>query len=131
MNELTAALIIQEKELLLVSNIKEGLRVEPPGGKRRHGEGLETCVVREAGEELGIEIEPIRLLGTYPTDSPEGQFDVHMFLSRITRGTPHIREKEKFSGFDWYTFARIQELQQRGVLVPNMCLALEDLRDYL
>ena len=84
MKDMTAALIILNKRLLLVHNAKHNqIRVEPPGGKKEEGESLEECVVREAREELGIEIEPLSLFGAYETQSPEGPFKVYMYISRI------------------------------------------------
>ena len=37
----------------------------------------------EALRKLGIDVEILRLFGIYETNSPEGDFSVHMFICRI------------------------------------------------
>ena len=84
MNEMVSAIIIENKRILLVHNIKHNHeRIETPGGKREENETLEGCAIRETEEELGINIEPIELFGSYEVVSPEGEFTVHMFLCKI------------------------------------------------
>lgn len=128
MRDMTAALIIRGGRILLVHNTKHGqTRVEPPGGKRESSESLEECVVREVKEELGIEIRPIKLFGMYRTNSPEGEFGVYMYFSEIVKGEPKLMESDKISKFDWYTPEEMKKFRKQGVLVPNLCSALEDL----
>ncbi|MBI5642055.1 MAG: NUDIX hydrolase [Deltaproteobacteria bacterium] len=129
--EMSAGLIIKDKRLLLVHNIKHGLRIEPPGGKKESGESWDESVKREVREELGIEVRPIRLFGVYDTHSPEGEFSVHLYLCVITSGEPQVREPDKIPGFGWYSLDEIQELREEGHLVPNMVEALADLKEYL
>lgn len=133
MKQLTAALIIEDKKLLLVHNVKRELRIEPPGGKREVGETLEECVIREAKEELGIDILPVELFGIYRTASSEGDFEVHMYISKIVGGIPSIQKKErqKVSCFGKYSYRDLNMLKEMGVLVPNLCSALIDLKKYL
>ncbi len=132
MKDMTAALIIENGKLLLVHNTKHnGLRIEPPGGKRYGNEYLEECVIREVKEELGIDIKPIKLFGIYETSSPEGDFKVYMYLSEIKKGNPTLKEREKISNFGWYSFEEMREFKEQGILVPNLCSALNDIQKYL
>ncbi|OGQ53215.1 MAG: hypothetical protein A3J24_02330, partial [Deltaproteobacteria bacterium RIFCSPLOWO2_02_FULL_53_8] len=79
--ELVAGLIVRDNRLLLVHNIKHnGLRIEPPGGKRHLDEGREDAVIREVMEETGLGVKVTGLFGVYATDSPEGRFNVYMYL---------------------------------------------------
>ncbi len=127
---LTAALIIENKKLLLVKNIKHGtIRVEPPGGKKEFNETLEECVIREVKEELGLEIDPIKLFGIYKTNSPEGDFNVNMYLARIIGGTIVLKEPKKIADYGWYSLADINNI--KDIIVPNLANALPDLRLYL
>ncbi len=129
MRDMTAALIIKDGKILLVHNTKHNrLRIEPPGGKREDNESLEECVIREVQEELGISIEPKELLGAFDTNSPEGNFRVYMYISEIKSGKPFLMEPDKISGFGWYTFDEIEKFKEQGILVPNMCLALDELK---
>lgn len=131
MRDMTAALIIKNKKILLVHNTKHnGLRIEPPGGKREGNENLETCVIREVKEELDISIEPIELFGIYETNSPEGNFRVHMYRSEIKEGKPAIIESDKISNHGWYSFEEMEKFKEQGILVPNLCSALNDLQKY-
>jgi len=126
--ELAAGLVVEDGRLLLVRNIKHGMeRFEPPGGKRRVSERPEETVVREAAEELGLRIRPVRLLGVYDTSSPEGEFPVHMYVCEVTGGAPEVLEAEKTGGFGWYDLDGLLALRDAGTLVPNMALALEEI----
>lgn len=129
--DMTAALIVRDGKLLLVHNVKHGLRIEPPGGKVHPGEGLEESVVREVAEELGVDVRVTGLFGEYPTHTPEGLFVVSMYLCDIISGEPRICEPEKIPEFGWYSYDELLELRDTGALVPNMCAALDGLRGLL
>lgn len=129
---MTAALIIKNKKILLVHNTKHnGLRIEPPGGKREGNEDLEKCIIREVKEEIGLYIKPTKLFGVYETQSPEGDFKVYMYFSEIERGKPTLMEPDKISKFGWYSFEDMREFKEQGILVPNLCSALNDIQKYL
>jgi 8-oxo-dGTP diphosphatase len=130
--DMVAGLIIKDKKLLLVRNIKHNtLRIEPPGGKRKENEDWEESVVREIKEELDIMVKPIKLFGTYDTFSPEGDFSVHMYFCEIIKGEPRIVEPDKINEFKWYSFNELEEMEKSNHLVPNMCEALPDLKPFL
>lgn len=127
MKELVAAIIVKDKRLLLVHNVKHGsLRIEPPGGKRHSDETLEAAVAREAREELGIEMRVKGLLCVHPTDSPEGGFIVQMFVCDIIAGEPRVVEPEKIPAFGWYSVEEMERMRADGTLVPNLVGALEE-----
>ena len=129
--EMVAALVIRDKRLLMVHNVKEGLRIEPPGGKKEDDEEWLMAVIREVYEELGVKVRPMRLFGEYDTHSPEGEFRVRMYFSEITDGEPEILEPEKISSFGWYTYSELEGFRDNGTLVPNMVEALPALKRYL
>jgi len=131
MRDMTAAIIINDHKILLVHNTKHnGLRIEPPGGKRED-ELLYDCVIREVKEELGIDINVKSLLGVYKTYSPEGEFNVYMYLSEIADGEIMLREPDKISKYGWYSFNDLINFKDRGLLVPNLVDAIVDLKEYL
>jgi 8-oxo-dGTP pyrophosphatase MutT (NUDIX family) len=130
--ELVAGLIIRDKSILLVHNMKHGrLRVEPPGGKLLPDESHAESVIREVKEELGVKVGSLEFFGTYATDSPEGEFEVHMYRCKTMEGAPRVVEPDKVPGFGWYSLEEVERLTQDGSLVPNMRKALKDLRGYL
>jgi 8-oxo-dGTP pyrophosphatase MutT (NUDIX family) len=127
--ELAAAIILREHDhrILLLHNIKYGLRIEPPGGKRKADESFRGCATRETLEETGLVVEVKELVGVYRTHSPEGVMPVHMFYSEIIGGSLELKEPTKHSGFEWYTMNDLYDLRDKKLLVPNMCLALSAL----
>ncbi len=61
-----------------------------PGGGREGGESPAACALREAGEEIGLPAESVRLLGALPPrPSLHGRF-VHCLVGRIP-GTEGLR----------------------------------------
>lgn len=131
LRDMTCALVVRRGRLLMVHNAKHGLRVEPPGGKKYEDEGWEESVVRELGEELGVEARVTGLFGEYETSTPEGDFLVRMYLCEITGGEPKVCEPEKIPAFGWYSVEDMERLRAEGFLVPNMVAAMEDIRALL
>ena len=130
--DMVAGLIVRDKKLLLVHNTKHnGLRIEPPGGKKEENESWKKSVIRELQEELDIVVRPTKLFGVYDTFSPEGNFSVHMYFCEITEGKPRITEPDKISNFKWYSFGELEDLKKSGYLVPNMCESLPNLKPFL
>jgi 8-oxo-dGTP diphosphatase len=132
MKEMTAAIIIEEKKVLLVHNYKHGrIRIEPPGGKKEDGESLEKCVCREVEEELGVKIAQRGLFGVYETNSPEGYFRVSMYFSDIVEGRPRVMEPGKIPAFGWYRMSDLKRFEKWNFLVPNLCSSLNELKKYI
>ena len=130
--ELAAGLIIRDARILLVHNVKHGrLRIEPPGGKIHPGEGAKESVIREVREELGMSVGALEFFGTYRTDSPEGEFPVHMYLCNKAEGRPRVLEPDKIPGFGWYALDELEAFARDGVLVTNMRRAMGDLLGHL
>ena len=107
------------------------LRIEPPGGKIHPGEGAPASVIREVREELGMSVGALEFFGTYRTDSPEGDFPVHMYLCNEVEGSPRVVEPDKLPGFGWYTLDELEGFILDGSLVTNMRLAMGELSGYL
>lgn len=129
---MVAGLIIKDKKLLLVHNIKHNtLRIEPPGGKKKENENWEESVAREIKEELDIVVEPTDFFGIYDTLSPEGDFSVHMYFCKTIKGEPRVVEPDKINEFKWYSFDELEKLKKSSHLVPNMREALPNLKPFL
>jgi 8-oxo-dGTP diphosphatase len=131
MREMTAGIIIRDKRVLLVHNMKHGLRVEPPGGKKEPSEGWEESVMREIREELGVTVSVRGIIGEYATHSPEGEFLVKLYLCNISSGEPKVMEPEKIPSFGWYSLEDMRKAAIEGTLVPNMVKALGDIERLL
>ncbi len=56
---------------------------EFPGGKREDGETLEACAVREAKEEVGLDVEIEAFLMTVENPYQDRRINLHFFLCRV------------------------------------------------
>jgi A/G-specific adenine glycosylase len=88
----TAAVISRDERVLITCRPPKGLlggMWEFPGGKQQDNEDLPTCLRREIGEELGVEIEVGALLGVYHHAYTHFRVTLHAFWCTLLRGEPH------------------------------------------
>lgn len=82
-----------------------------PGGHLEYGESVESCALREAQEETGLEVVNLRL-GPYTNDifAAEGRHYITLFvLADYAGGTPEVREPEKCARWAWFTWDTLPE----------------------
>jgi len=108
------AFIINSKGEILLSKRSKNTRNEhgkweAPGGQVHFGETREQAIKREIREELGIEIEIIRVLNV--ADEILKKDKQHWlpttFLVKIKRGKPKIMEPEKCDEIGWFSLNKI------------------------
>ncbi len=82
---------------------------EFPGGKVSFGETLAEAVIREFGEEYGMEIAIVELLGVCDHIlREEGQHWVSpTYLARHIAGEPRILEPEKCTAIGWFALSAL------------------------
>ena len=122
MKELAGSLIVKNSKILLLYR-KDESHWEVPGGKVKEDESPTEAAVREAEEEIGVEVELKK-----PFYTGEFQHDGEMFLwnsyvAEITEGEPEIQEN-KFEELEWIKGSELDELE----LAPNLNMILPALR---
>ena len=108
-----AAIRDAEGRLLLIQRLREpeagawGL----PGGKIDFGEPAKQTACREIAEELGIEIEILRLVCIAETiDAGDGRHWIApVYEARIVSGQPRNVEPEKHGGWGWFRTDQLPE----------------------
>jgi len=87
------ALIVNSNgEILLVKSFKWGSKYIVPGGHIELGERSEVAVRREVKEEVGLEVEPVRILlvqeAIFPADYIKHEH--YIFLDYLCRATSSV-----------------------------------------
>jgi A/G-specific adenine glycosylase len=89
--DIAVGVVWRNDEILIAKRVPEGLLGglwEFPGGKPEPGERLEAAVVREIGEELGIEVEPGEKFAAVDHAYSHFKITLHAFHCRYRTGTP-------------------------------------------
>lgn len=99
-----AAIIETGGGLILVRRAGEPRKgfLDLPGGFADYGESLETAATREVREELGLEIQNLAYLGSFPNRyvfRGVTYFTADAVFTARTVGTPKIRGKAEISAF--------------------------------
>jgi mutator protein MutT len=81
------------------------------------GETEEQTVIREADEEIGVIVRPVRKLGEL--DTRDGRIRLHWWLVEIERGEPYLKNDEH-SELRWVSLDELQRLQP--IFVENLPL---------
>lgn len=103
-------LLLKRAESLDASRSTVGLWSNP-GGEVEFGETVEAAALREAREELGVEIEIEQTIGCSDQILPKSRVHWHLvaFLARIARGEPRIMEPEKSEDLAWFDVSALPE----------------------
>jgi len=94
------ALIVNDKgRILLVKSYKWGNKYTVPGGHIELGERSEVAVKREVREEVGLEVEPVRVLlvqeAIYPADYVKREHFIFLdYLCRTNSSAVKLDNKE-------------------------------------
>lgn len=91
--------IIRSGDEVLIARRKRGQHLpglwEFPGGKLESDESHADCLERECREELGIKVEPSRLLETTEHEYPERSVVLHFYECRWIAGEPRPLSADK------------------------------------
>jgi 8-oxo-dGTP diphosphatase len=117
MIELCGCAIIEEGKLLLLFK-KNKQHYEFPGGKIEAGEAPADTAKREAREELGVEVELVAHASDEVFMLDGIQYRSHKYLARITSGTPHVVETDKFDHLCWMPIESYAEFP----VAPNVVM---------
>lgn len=80
----------------------------PISGHIEPSETEEEAVIREAREELGIEVQPIQKITSTPTH--DGAVMLHWWKAEIVRGTPTVNNNEN-EEIRWFGKAELMKLE--------------------
>ena len=117
--KLAGVIILNDnKELLLLHrNTVKRTQWEIPGGKVEKDELLENAAIREAREELGVEIKIIKELGNMNFCEDNNTMNYTWFLAHINEGIPQIMEKDKFDILKYWSLNELKVIVNE--LSPN------------
>lgn len=130
------AFVVHEGRLLLVRQRR--LRSQDdywllPGGGLEFGETLAEALVREAGEELGIGLDPIRPIAVVESISPDPAYQkhvVHVVIAAAPAGSaaraPVPRDPDVLEA-RFFAPAELETLQLRPPIAPELRRYLEGL----
>lgn len=83
------------------------------GGYIDPGETPEEACIREAKEEVGVDIEVLKFVGRY-YNTPNPNYGNAIGLphySKIISGTPHPAQPEECSDVKWFTPEEVREME--------------------
>lgn len=105
-----AVVIKSEDEKILLMQRGPNARTESgfwenPGGEIEANEASKDAAKREMIEELGIEIDIVKLLYSqeFEPDSKGVIWSIEIFEGKIANGTPSIQEPDKCSDIAWFS----------------------------
>ena len=86
-----AGIIVERDGKFLLIDRSDGLGYTIPGGIVRHKETVEQCVLREAREETGYDVNIMGLVGVYSSLKRDPRFRAIAitYKGSIVSGTPH------------------------------------------
>jgi ADP-ribose pyrophosphatase YjhB (NUDIX family) len=100
-----AAIVIEDRILLIQRlHAPEALHWGLPGGKVEWLEPVTAAVAREVLEELGITIDPVRLLCLCDQIDPAAgtHWLAPVYLVDAYGGEPRVMEPDKHAAFGWF-----------------------------
>jgi 8-oxo-dGTP diphosphatase len=120
--ELAGNLIMEEGKILLLYREDEE-HWEVPGGKVEEDESPTEAAVREAEEEIGVEVELQKPFYSGEFQHNDQIYLWHGYIANVKKGNPQVKE-EKFQELKWFKGPELDEIN----LAPNLKMILPALR---
>ena len=107
----SAAIFREDGKVLLAKRTKQPFQWSFPGGSLEPGESAAQAAIREAREEVGVEIEIIEKAGEREIELPEAnrRFIISVFAARLVSGEPKAGPEASETG--WFELAEISALE--------------------
>lgn len=120
--ELAGSLIVENGKILLLYR-KGEKHWEVPGGKVEEDESPTEAAIREAEEEIGVEISLQKPFYTGEFQHNGEMFMWNGYVAEIENGEPEVQE-DKFDRVEWFEGQELDEIK----LAPNLEMILPALR---
>ncbi len=120
--ELAENLIVQDGRVLLLYRSDEE-HWEVPGGKVEEGENPTEAAVREANEEIGVDVSLEKPFYSGEFQHNNSIFLWHCYQASIDEGEPEVKE-DKFEKLGWFKASELDDLE----LASNIEMILPALR---
>lgn len=101
--------------MLLAKRTKPPLKWSFPGGGIEAGESAEAAAIREAREEVSVEIEILGKAGVREITLPERRYVISVFAAGLLSGEPMVGPEASEIG--WFEVAEIAALDATDELV--------------
>lgn len=101
-------IIVNEKNEVLLQQRSDSLLWGLPGGLMELEDSIETCAIREAKEEMGVDVELTDFIGIFTNPMMRWRINdrakviCYCFLAKIVRGTVHVGDDESV-GFGYFS----------------------------
>ncbi|MBC9724967.1 NUDIX hydrolase [Streptomyces sp. TRM68367] len=115
---IAAAIVVQDGAVLMVRRrVAEGqLSWQFPAGEIEPGESREEAAVRETGEEVGMKVTALKLLGERV--HPKTGRSMSYVACAVESGTPYVADDEELAEVAWVRHAQIPEYVPYGLFEP-------------
>lgn len=115
--------ISRNNKLLLLKKFSKNY-YETPGGKQKENESLESCLIRELQEEIGVKPLKFRKFLDLKLEFENKKITDHAFLVESFQGSPKIVETEIFEKMEWLDL----EKAEKENLAPNVIEIIKKLK---
>lgn len=126
---IAGAVVAHAGRVLLIRRVSpEGALVWSfPSGKVEPGESAAQAAVREAGEEAGVIVAPVVVLGARV--HPDTGWRVVYVACRLLAGTAHVASPREVAEVRWARLGKIPGLVPGGVYGPVQAYLAEQLQE--
>lgn len=100
--------VLRDQKVALLRNERD--EWELPGGKLETAESPEACVSREIEEELGISVQPARILDCWIYEPLPQAFVVIVTYGCVERGFEPLKLSDEHNALGWFTLEELAEL---------------------